>query len=202
MLDASLIARRCFCRNPHCRSRLPQTVADLWDAFCDQACRDRYLQFNCLVCDRPLRQHGRRQRRFCTHKCQQVYHRNPERFSRREGVAATTLPDARRSAPKSPTKSTAISPDFSDLPLRVVAGPADSLHPLNLVVPPDAETALRLGRANARFWNAATLLKRRSWPIDLVGGAGGPRQNWLEPELRRRIIETEIPQKVGANKWI
>jgi hypothetical protein len=32
-----------------------------------------------------------------------------------------------------------------------------------------------------------------AWPIDLIGSAGGPHQARLDPELRRRIIATELP---------
>jgi hypothetical protein len=186
MLDAGPLALRNFCRNATCRKKLPHPVADKRDAFCDERCRFRYSQFNCPVCDRPLLKSDRQKRkRFCSEKCKSAYHREPDRFERLFGWAGRGIAGATRSAPKSPEISTAIPGDSGDRPLRKIAGP--DVPPANLLIPPDSE-----GRTAKR----TTIISSRDWPVDLIGSAGGPPQNRrLDPRLRRRILDTECPER-------
>ena len=169
MLDASHLQLRNFCRNPACRRRLPHPVDDERAAFCDERCQFRYGQFHCPACGKPLRKTDRQKRKqFCSEKCRSAYRRNPERFERFFGGAATLVPQATGSAPKSPDISKAISGDFGDRLLRIIAGP--DVHLANLLIPPDPKVVARTKTAKR-----TAIIGRRDWPIDLVGNAGGPR---------------------------
>jgi hypothetical protein len=53
-----------------------------------------------------------------------------------------------------------------DRPLRIVAGPAAGLDPINLVIPLD-QTAARSRRVNHRYRAEAALIGPRDWPITL-----------------------------------
>jgi hypothetical protein len=96
---AGFIRRRC--RNPRCGGKLKRATDKPRDAFCCVGCFDQYYRTVCIVCDRPMRQKGRRRREFCCKRCQSKFHRSPERFLSRWKGAATPLPDAGRNAPRS-----------------------------------------------------------------------------------------------------
>jgi hypothetical protein len=52
----------------------------------------------------------------------------------------------------------------------VVAGPPGLvLHPINLRIPLDLDIAARVRRSNAGAYEAASLIKRKDWPVELVG---------------------------------
>jgi hypothetical protein len=42
---------RHYCRNPRCRSKLKQSVADPRDAFCARGCHASFYRHRCLVCE-------------------------------------------------------------------------------------------------------------------------------------------------------
>jgi hypothetical protein len=169
---AGFIRRRC--RNPRCGAKLKCETDKPRDAFCCVGCFDQYYRTVCLVCERPMRQKGRRRRQFCRKRCQSEFHRHPERFFARWGGAATTLPDAGRNGPGS-AHSTGLKTDTKrDRAWRVVAGPAAGLDPINLAVPLDREAAARSHRANDRAWIDETPSAGASWPTIELGHADNP----------------------------
>ena len=61
---AGFIRRRC--RNPRCGAKLKCETDRLRDAFCGTGCFEQFCQNVCIVCERPMRQKGRRRRQFCS----------------------------------------------------------------------------------------------------------------------------------------
>lgn len=47
-----MVNPRTYCRNPHCRSKLPSPVDNPRTAFCLRACYDSYFLKRCIVCER------------------------------------------------------------------------------------------------------------------------------------------------------
>src|SRR6516225_7835340 len=45
---------RHYCRNPRCRSKLPQPVANPREAFCARGCHSSFYLKRCLVCEGPM----------------------------------------------------------------------------------------------------------------------------------------------------
>ena len=53
---------RHYCRNPRCRSKLPEPVANPRDAFCARGCFQSFYLRRCLVCEGPLTRKRENQR--------------------------------------------------------------------------------------------------------------------------------------------
>ena len=72
---------RHYCRNPRCRSKLPQPTANMHAAFCTRGCFDQYHRHRCIVCDREFERKNDRQQWFCDRrKCKADYRRCPELY--------------------------------------------------------------------------------------------------------------------------
>jgi len=54
------ILTRTYCRNPRCRSKLPEPVGNPHAAFCTKGCWQQYHRARCCVCERGIKQpkHG------------------------------------------------------------------------------------------------------------------------------------------------
>jgi hypothetical protein len=70
---------RHMCRNPRCRSRLPQPVDNERRAFCTFGCHTAFYRKHCLVCEQPIQQpKGGGVRSLCKRaKCRSEYRRFP-----------------------------------------------------------------------------------------------------------------------------
>jgi hypothetical protein len=91
---------RTYCRNPHCRSKLPNPVDDPRAAFCLRGCYDSFYLKRCIVCERHKK---RPQDRLCGRRlCRNEYRRAPEAFAHPWGekpdakTLRTSLPAARQ----------------------------------------------------------------------------------------------------------
>ena len=54
---------------------------------------------------------------------------------------------------------------------RVTAGPGADLHPINLAIPLDPDTAARARRAKERVWVDTTAIPGNGWSIVLIGSS-------------------------------
>ena len=50
-----------YCRNPKCRSKLPEPVANEREAFCARGCHSGFYRKRCLVCEAPMERRTERQ---------------------------------------------------------------------------------------------------------------------------------------------
>jgi hypothetical protein len=91
------------CRNPHCRSKLPNPVDNPRAAFCLRGCYDSFYLKRCIVCERHKK---RPQDRLCGRRlCRNEYRRAPEAFAHPWGEK----PDAKTPQTSLPT-ATVIQP--------------------------------------------------------------------------------------------
>ena len=77
-------ARR-YCRNPRCRSRLPEPVENAHHAFCTRGCHESFYRNRCRVCERDLRKTGKRgdaARMYCRPpaNCRREAEKWPEKY--------------------------------------------------------------------------------------------------------------------------
>lgn len=162
-VNTGFVRRRC--RNPKCGGKLKRETDNPRNAFCCRGCFEQHYRKLCLVCERPLRRKAEQQR-FCSPKCKFALRRHPERFL---GVWAD-VPTAQRT-PVTSARKPGLKTRANPRPTwRVVAGPGADLHPANLTVPLDPDTAARVRRANERAWVDTTEITTPTWPVILVGG--------------------------------
>jgi hypothetical protein len=70
------------CRNPHCRSKLPEPVENKHHAFCIAGCYQQFYRRRCVVCERELKP-GPANRRLCKRSsCKAEFRRFPHLYSR------------------------------------------------------------------------------------------------------------------------
>jgi hypothetical protein len=78
-----------YCRNPRCRSRLPEPVENEHRAFCALGCFEGFYRSRCRVCERdistnPLTGERRRasaRRQTCGRKCKAEHRKFPHVYS-------------------------------------------------------------------------------------------------------------------------
>ena len=63
--DLCLDHPRHYCRNPHCRAKLPDPVSNPREAFCARGCHAQFYRKHCLVCEAAIEQPDRGQRKLC-----------------------------------------------------------------------------------------------------------------------------------------
>jgi hypothetical protein len=97
-------ASRHYCRNLHCRTKLPEPVENEHKAFCCRSCFESFYRKRCLVCEKP-KHHQRRQ--LCGHiDCKREKNRFPHLFE----WSATTLADPVENASETLISSGSIRP--------------------------------------------------------------------------------------------
>src|SRR5262249_1886324 len=74
-----------YCRNPRCRSRLPESVENEHRAFCTRGCYKSFYRNRCRVCERDLRKTGKlgdAQRLYCRppRRCAAEAQKWPEKY--------------------------------------------------------------------------------------------------------------------------
>src|SRR5215471_18260652 len=88
---------RRYCRNPRCRSKFPQPVANPREAFCVRGCHSSFYLKRCLVCEGPMARKREDQKVCRKSKCRSTF---------RAGF------DAGRYLPSSFAKLGSKTPDF------------------------------------------------------------------------------------------
>src|SRR5262249_43836239 len=70
-----------YCRNPRCRSRLPEPVENEHHAFCTSGCHASFYRSRCLICEERMRRKDERQRCKSGHRlCQSEYRKFPRAY--------------------------------------------------------------------------------------------------------------------------
>jgi hypothetical protein len=64
---------RYYCRNPRCRSKFPQSVANPREAFCARGCHSSFYRKRCLVCEGPMARRREDQKVCRKSKCRNVF---------------------------------------------------------------------------------------------------------------------------------
>jgi len=178
-----LIGPRHRCRNPRCGAKLKRSTDNRRDAFCCSGCATSYFRNRCLVCERAFeRKRKAEHQRFCRPKCRKEFQRHPERFLGGWG----DVPVSSRATPETSIKGPGFSPTKVGRPFRQVAGPELGPTALRLAsLPLDPELAARLERTHRPYVEArvkarrkaarAALIKRRTPPVNVLGGYQFPR---------------------------
>jgi hypothetical protein len=149
------------CRNVRCGAKLKTPVKDPREAFCCSGCFGAFYRSHCLVCEAALPK-GPANREICRRaKCRQELRKYPHLY-RSPKTGERPSRNAHFTGPKIVAKP--------GRPLRIVAGPAAGLDPINLAIPLDSETAARIRRAHQRGSTRAVLIGPHDWPINLIGG--------------------------------
>jgi hypothetical protein len=176
---------RIFCRNSHCRAKLPQP-ADARAAFCTPTCRQVHFRHRCLVCEQPV-QNARRS--ICGNpKCRREYRKFPHLY-RADGQSPARCKVDAKSAHKT---GTFLRPR-SGRPWPQIAGPALSPRSFSLAtLPLDPALADRIRRANLKVRNDAALIGPENAPITLVGDRF-PSARRLNREFQLAILAAEQP---------
>jgi hypothetical protein len=64
---------RHYCRNPRCRSKLPQSLANPREAFCARGCHSSFYRKRCLVCEGPMTRRREDQKVCRKSKCRSAF---------------------------------------------------------------------------------------------------------------------------------
>ena len=152
-----------YCRNSHCRSRLPHPVENERRAFCARGCHSIFYRSRCLVCEEPMRRKGDHQRFGSGHsRCKAEYRRYPHVYDWPEGAKPTqtgqgtaSVREGGRNADFTGLKTR----DLPDRPRPKSVGPKMSATSYCLArLPLDPAMAAKLERANAVVASASEAL--------------------------------------------
>ena len=162
------------CRHGRCGTVLKAPADNPFDAFCCSGCEKQYNDRHCRVCGTVISPPKTKPRKVCWRsRCKHFFQRHPERYfgsryprvelgqiSSKTGSATPTAGLGQISSRSA--HSTGLKTGLkSGRGWRIVAGPGEGLHPINLQVGPDV-----LPRTHA----APALFKRTTMPANLVGG--------------------------------
>jgi hypothetical protein len=64
---------RHYCRNPRCRSKLPDPVENSREAFCCKGCYRQFYRSRCLMCERTMDRKTGNQRLCARRKCKNAF---------------------------------------------------------------------------------------------------------------------------------
>jgi hypothetical protein len=168
---------RHYCRNPRCRSKLKQSVADPRDAFCARGCHASFYRHRCLVCEGKMARKTENQLVCGKRRC-----RNALRAGQIHGryLASSDVV----SPLGNPIKSGIKNGLTDDRAWRIVAGPELSSSAFHCATLGAAEAIEAINRTNARHWreyNAKAeegcLIKRHDPPVVSVPRQRTPANN-------------------------
>jgi hypothetical protein len=152
---------RTRCRNPRCAGKLKTSTDNSRDAFCCSGCEKQYYDRHCRVCETVISPQKTKPRAVCWRShCRHEFQRHPEQYFGARYPSSPVGQISSRSAHSTGLKSDA----KSGRGWRVIAGPADDLHPINLHDFPANAAVMRTGRPGS------TLIKRDSFPVNIIGG--------------------------------
>jgi hypothetical protein len=134
-------ALRHYCRNPKCRTKLKQPVANLHKAFCSRGCHDSFHLKRCVVCEAEKPPRSTARRKLCRRpKCEARYRQNRGLYAF-PGAGTGHTENAVRNLDKSGVQTGT----FGDRPpsgsahasWRIVAGPGLTPSQLHCATVPD-----------------------------------------------------------------
>ena len=183
---------RHHCRNPRCAGKLKTTADNSRDAFCCSGCEKQYYDRHCRSARRLISPPKTKLRAVCWRsQCRHEFQRHPERFF---GVRYPSGPLGQISS-RNPIKPGLKIGAKSGRGWRMLAGPKG--HAANYRVPLDAPAS----KANRNFEEHCrkakrraarkALIKRKTPPVNLIGGYRFPNAPQLDPDLILAILEAE-----------
>jgi len=130
-------ALRHYCRNPKCRTKLKQPVANSHKAFCCRGCHESFHLKRCLVCEAEKPPRSTERRKLCRRpKCQARYRQNRSLYAFSGSGTGHTANGVRNL-----DKSGVQTGTLSDRPWRIAAGriTAGQYHCATVPDGPDCE---------------------------------------------------------------
>ena len=167
---------RHYCRNPKCRMKLKQPVANPVNAFCCRGCEGSFYRSRCVVCEKPLERKTESQLLCGRRQCRNAYRSNPRKYQPKwakptaNGVEGYHGPSAGFDPLKNPINTGVETCVTTDRPWRVVVGPQPSPSTLHFATIGGKEAIKANDRANARHWREQCLIKPLDPPVNIVGG--------------------------------
>jgi hypothetical protein len=208
---APSIGPRHRCRHPRCGAKLKQPTDNVRDAFCCSTCFESFYRSRCLVCERPIIRQTERRQVCDRQKCRGQFRRHREQFLGTRYPALVLSHNGLGSADKTGLKIG----QKADRPFHQVAGPELSPTAFRLAtLPVDPELAARLERAHRPHVEArakakraaarAALIKRRTPPVNVLGGYQFPRAPTVdlsptEPPPEWAVTSRWKPASAGAD---
>jgi hypothetical protein len=184
-------AYRHYCRNPKCRSKLPEPTSISRNAFCTRGCYVGFYRTRCVVCEEKFERTNEREKVCGRRKCQAAFRRDRPHFLGFRYGGASDVVEASRSAHFTGLKR----PLIPGRPWRIIAGPELSLRSFQAAtIPLDSATASRIDRVNRGYWaeSAKTaLIQPHHPPINVLGGYRFPDA----PQIDLRLAEPKEPAK-------
>jgi hypothetical protein len=119
-----------YCRNPKCRSKLPEPVANEREAFCARGCHSGFYRKRCLVCEAPMERRTERQLVCGKRKCRNALQTGI-------GFGRYHAPSSLVSSLETPTKPGIKSGDAGGRGWRIIAGPELTPNQLHCATVPD-----------------------------------------------------------------
>jgi hypothetical protein len=131
----------------------------------------RLVAGQCQACGKQFfYQRINRPKLFCDQQCRQSDFR---RFVMRGSPID-------ESGQKVEANSKTFRPDFADRPSHIVAGPQLSPFSFRAASVAAASVIAANNRLNAKYWEAASLIKRRTPPVNIVGGYKFPNAPFVD----------------------
>jgi hypothetical protein len=165
------------CRNPKCRMKLPEPVANEREAFCTRGCHSSFYRRRCIICQKPMERRTETQLICGKRKCRNALARgaNLGRYVSPSNSSATI------GASKNPIKMGVKSGIAGDRAWRIIAG---ELTPgqLRAAVVPDGPNVRWAGGSylqtesrnrallRGRFSNPVVLIQSGDPPVNVLGG--------------------------------
>ena len=121
---------RHYCRNPRCRSKLKEPVANKREAFCTKGCHSSFYRHRCLICECKMERKTERQLVCGKRRC-----RNALQVGLGRGRYLD--PSVSVSPLNTSIKSGIKSGGLGDRPFYIVAGPVISANVYHCATVPD-----------------------------------------------------------------
>jgi hypothetical protein len=141
-----MLELRHYCRNPHCRSKLPAPTDNPRKAFCTKGCHGSFYLKRCVVCENEKPAGSTVRRKLCRRpSCESNYRQNRGLYSF-PGADVIRAANTSRNPIKTGIKSGGVT---NDRPWRIVAGPVISATVFQFAtLPLDPDTTRRVNAAN------------------------------------------------------
>ena len=174
---------RHMCRNPRCRSRLPEPVSNPREAFCARGCHTQFYRKRCIACEQPMERKRESQQLCGRRKCKSQYRTlKAYRMLGRYHPSSHAL-----DASRNPTKLGIFSLLKTDRSWRQVAGPTVDVRFATIW----ADDAVKhANRTNRKYWSGAgesAEIQRHHAPVNIVGGFKWPNAPAVDLGIRPHV---------------
>jgi hypothetical protein len=184
--------RHC-CRNPRCKSKLPEPVENIREAFCARGCHTSFYRKRCLACEMPMERKTETQRLCGRPRCRSEF----RALQAHNMLGRYIAPAARFSAQEVPGFIGSKGPAKTDRPWRIVAGSlTDAELHLATVGAEHANKTNRGNREHYRSAGAKAEIQRQHAPVNIVGGYRFPDAPLID--LGRAMVAADISRPLVA----